>query len=84
MPARNIVIPDANDAISQRREVMIALLVGWTVRVLTTVDLDNQSSFTAKEISIVRAERHLSDKFKPGNLTIAYPVPETRFSIRHR
>ena len=67
------VVPDAQDPITEGRQIGVALLIGSGVRVLPTIKFNDQAPVTAGEVDIVRTDWLLADKFEPAKLPTPNP-----------
>jgi hypothetical protein len=70
-PFRHIIVPEANDAVAERSEFVIALPIGDIVRVLAAVELDDQPRLAAQEVDEVSANCSLSDKLEAAKPPVA-------------
>jgi hypothetical protein len=57
-------------------------LIARTLRVLATVNLDNEFLLATYEIRVVRANRLLADELEAAELSVAEPVPQLPLGIR--
>ena len=56
--------------------------VAFVVRVLTTIDLDNEPFLPTREIDDIRSDRLLTHEFEPAERPGAKVAPELSFSGR--
>jgi hypothetical protein len=81
--AKNIVVPEPQDAKTFGLKVTIARYVVWIVRVLAAIDFDDQLSPEAGEVNNVRAKRNLSFELIAIETMRAEPIPKPALGIGH-
>jgi hypothetical protein len=78
----NIVVPDADHAITEGVKCAIALLVLGAFCVLAAVELDNQAPLAANKVDVVSSDRLLADKFEGAQLPAAKACPRRELCRR--
>ena len=77
--AKNLVVPDTNDAILKGIQVSISALIRRAVGVLSAIDLDDEALLAADKIDVVRPDRLLAREFHPAKPAIAKRQPQDPF-----
>jgi hypothetical protein len=80
----DIVVPEADHAITEGAQVAVALLVFEASRMLTAVELDNQMPFATNEVGLVPIDGLLAYKFEAAELPTANAGPQSEFCGRER
>jgi hypothetical protein len=80
----DIVVPDADHAITEGAQVGVALLVFEVSRMLTAVELDNQMPLATNEVGVVPINGLLAYKFEAAELSTANAGPQSEFGGRER
>jgi len=80
----DIVVSDADHAITEGAQVAVALLVFGVSRMLTAVELDNEMPLATNEVSVVRIDGLLACKFEAAELPTANAGPQSEFCGRER
>ena len=80
----DIVIPDADHAITEGAQVAVALLVFGLSRMLTAVEFDNQVPLATNEVGVVPIDGLQAYKFEAAELPTANAGPESEFCGRQR
>jgi len=74
---QHIVVPESQHPIAARRKFIIPTRVIFLLRqMLTAIYLDDELRFHARKIGNVIADRHLSPKAIPRQLSIAQKAPQ--------
>jgi len=63
--AKHLVVPNADDLITELRKALVSMLVGDAAHVLAAVHLDNELPFAADEIDVESIDRLLPANLKP-------------------
>jgi len=63
----DIVVPDVDHAVAKGAQPTVALLVCSTLRVLATVEFDDQAPLAANEVDIVSIDGLLADELEPAS-----------------
>jgi hypothetical protein len=69
------MVPEAEHAQAARLEIAGAAGIA-TFAMLSSICLDDQLSFHAKEVGDVRSDGDLAPELKPGELAVAETLPE--------
>jgi hypothetical protein len=69
--AKDIVVPEAKDAVASSLQFLITSTVAETVSVLCAIGFDDELSFAANEICDVASYRFLSYEFETVEPTVA-------------
>ena len=77
-----VVIPEAQDEEAVFPQESISLQIPGLVRVLTTIDFDNELALHADEIEDVVVVGMLPSKLAPIELTLAQDVPHPALGVR--
>ena len=80
----DIVIPDADHAITEGAQVAVALLVFGVSRMLTAIELDNQMPLATNEVGVVPIDGLQAYKFEAAELPTANAGPQSEFCGRER
>lgn len=80
--AKHVVVPESKDSVTSRYKPCIARQVARASSVLSTIDLDDQTTLTTNKVNGVRADRFLANEFKAVDRTRPQPVPERQFGVR--
>jgi hypothetical protein len=80
--AKNIIIPKSKHSVAVLSQAAISYDVCRRFTVLATVNLNDEKSFAANEITNVTAYRLLPYKFMPADLAAANAIPQNRFRVR--
>jgi hypothetical protein len=80
--AKDIVVPEAQDAESAHFQIGIANLIADTLSMLAPVCFDDQPMLERDEIDDPRSERDLTPEFVVGQLPRAEKMPELLLGIR--
>ena len=80
----DIVVPDADHAITEGAERAVALPVFGAFRVLAAVELDDQAPLAADKVHLVAIDGLLADKFEAAELASANALPQREFCCRER
>jgi hypothetical protein len=67
----DIVVPNADDAVTEGAQLTVTLSVFRGLRMLAAVKLDNQPPFSTNEVHMVAGNRVLPDEFEAAQLTTA-------------
>ena len=71
----DIVVPDADHAITAGAEIAVALPVFLTSGVLAAVEFDNQAPLATNEVDVVAIDGLLADEFEAVELPAAKACP---------
>jgi hypothetical protein len=74
--SERVVVPKAQNRIALRQKKSVALLIVRALRVLASVDFDNQPRLSASEVGEIRPDRRLSYKFGVNQTAIAQAMPK--------
>jgi hypothetical protein len=77
--SERVVIPEAHDSVIALAQPLIADLIARVVRMLTTINFNNQSALPANEVYNVASDCFLPDKFEAAKLARPKPVPKMQF-----
>lgn len=77
---QNVGNPEPNHRKAGRPHEFIATPVGIVLDVLTAIDFDDQTFRATGEISEVRPQRKLANKFVATQFAIVEFIPEQRFA----
>jgi hypothetical protein len=80
----DIVVPDADHAITEGAKRAVAMPVFGAFRVLAAVELDNQSPLTTNEVDVVAIDRLLASEFEAAESAAANAYPQRQFCLRER
>ena len=80
----DVVVPDADHAITEGAERAIALPVFGAFRVLAAIELDYQAPLAADKVHVIAIDRLLPDKFEAAELPSANACPQREFCRRER
>ena len=72
----NIVVPDADHAITESAKCTITAPVFGAVRVLAAVEFDDQTPLAADKVGVVTGDRLLAGEFEAAELTAAKAGPQ--------
>ena len=75
----DLVVPDANHAITEGMEFSVASSVLWTFEVLAAVEFDDQAPLATNEVDIVPIDGLLADKLEAAQLPCANACPQRKF-----
>jgi hypothetical protein len=75
----HLIVPNADDAIAESGQIVIALSIWYAFRVLTAVDLEDDVPVTAREVSVIFPNRFLAGELEAAELPIAKIRPELPF-----
>ena len=64
--AQDVVTPKSQNRVSGSVHVLITSCIVRTVRMLASIQFDNQLALSAQEVSEVRANRKLANEFVPA------------------
>jgi hypothetical protein len=78
----DIVVPDADYAITEGAEVAVALVVFLTSEMLAAVEFDDQASLAANEVDVVAIDGLLADEFEAAELPATNACPQRKFCGR--
>jgi hypothetical protein len=81
---QDVVIPKSEHEVVVVSEPFISNSVARTLRMLTAIDLHNQSAFATYEVDRVRSNRLLSDEFVSVQPARSQTIPEHPLRIRRR
>jgi hypothetical protein len=81
---KDLVVPEADDTVSEARQMSLARRVPRAVAVLGSVDLDHEFRGAAAEIGEVRTQRLLALEFVPGQPSVAQFMPKPPLGVGHR
>jgi hypothetical protein len=79
--AQDIRIPESQYVIAVCAERGIAPVIPRIIRVLSTVNFDDQFFLTTNEIDDIRADRLLPNEFETSQTSVAQSKPQLRFGI---
>jgi hypothetical protein len=79
--AKHIVVPETKHSVTFLAQTTISYRIRGRPVVLSTIDFNNQKSFTAHEIADIAAYRLLSHKFMSIDLSVANAIPENNFRV---
>src|SRR5262249_2034105 len=82
--AQHIIVPESQDSIVALGEPIVANGVSRIVRMLSSINLNNESTFAAYEVDSVRSDRLLSDKLVALEPARAQSIPERCLGICDR
>jgi hypothetical protein len=80
--SENVVIPESKHAIAVFSQATIAYYIRRGLIVLTAIDFNDQSSFSADKVADVTEYWHLPDELVPIDLPVADAIPEDCFRVR--
>ena len=72
----NIIVPEADNTITESAQLAVALPVFGAFRVLAAVEFDNQTPLAANKIDVVSIDRFLADEFKATQLPASKVCPQ--------
>jgi hypothetical protein len=74
--AQHIVVPESQNTVVVIGQPFVADYIAGIFRVLATIHLNNETSFTTNKINRVRPDRLLPDKFVTIEATRPEPIPQ--------
>ena len=77
--AQNIVVPESQNAVPVIDKPFVANRVARVVRVLASIDFNDESAFAADQIDGVRTDRLLPDEFVTFEATRSELISQSRF-----
>jgi len=80
----DVVVPDADHAITEGAERAVTMPVFEAFRVLAAIELDNQAPLAADKVHVVAIDGLLADKFEATQLPSANACPQGEFCRRER
>jgi len=80
----DIVVPDAEHAITESAQRAVAMPVFRAFRVLAPVELDNQAPLTTDKVDVVAIDWLLSSEFEASESATAKARPQPQFGRRER
>ena len=80
----DVVVPDADHAITEGAERAVTMPVFEAFRVLAAIELDNQAPLAADKVHVVAIDGLLADKFEATQLPSANVCPQGEFCRRER
>jgi hypothetical protein len=80
--AKNLIVPKSKHPKSIGGQATISYRVCYGLAVLSAVHLNDEQPFAANEIANVIANRLLSYKFMPVDLSATNAIPENCFRVR--
>jgi len=78
----DIIVPDANHAVTQGRKLPATLSVFPALRVLAAVEFDNEAPLAANKVDVVASDRLLAHEFETSELPVANTGPQREFCQR--
>ena len=78
----HIGIPETDDAVAAQFEKARTAFICRIVRMLTTIEFDDQLSFDADEIGDIKSDRKLPPELETTKGAIAQALPEAEFGVR--
>lgn len=80
--AKHVVVPESQNPITTPCEMLITQDVAGTTRMLSAIDLNDQTALAAGKINGVRSDRLLTNEFAAVDRTRPQPLPERQFGVR--
>jgi hypothetical protein len=79
--ATDIVVPKSQDSVVVIGKPFVTNGVARIVRMLSAIDLNNETAFAANKVDRVRTDRFLANKFMAGKTARPQPVPKRFFGF---
>ena len=79
--AQHFMIPESQDAVVVLRQPSVADAICFAVSVLSTIDLYDQSRFSAHEVNNVTTDRLLANELATLNRSRTQSVPQAQFGV---
>ena len=80
--AEDVVVPKSPDAVVVIDQPFIANEISRVIRVLASIHLNNETTFTAYQINRVRADRLLPDELVTDETARPQPIPKRSLGFR--
>jgi hypothetical protein len=79
--AHYFIIPKAQHTVVAVPQPLVAHTIGFTIRMLPTIQLDDQSRITANEVDCKSSNRFLPDELEITKSTVTNAIPKAIFCV---
>jgi len=79
--AKHVVVPKSQNPITTPCQILITQDVAGTIRMLSAIDLNNQTTLAADKVDCVRTDRLLANELAAIDRARPQPLPKRQFGV---